>query len=263
MLKKFTTDFTVTPNRIINHPKMSLKAKGIWTFLNSKPQNWNFSVKGMTTQNKDGEDGITSGMKELEKFRFLKRVPRKDESGQWNGYDYHLTDVPFEKVDDQPSRENPETVIPPVPGKTGTGKTGDGKSPTLSKEETSKKDLSKKEETPVLKIDFQETVDLPTMVLNYLNDVRDSSRGYDDTLSNLSDIKSRIKEKYKLEDFKKVIDHKNNQWKNDPKMKKYIRPSTLFGSKFNEYLVEAETKMTSSDGSQNFKFNPSQKADLK
>lgn len=260
MLKKFTNNFTVTPNEIINHPKMSLKAKGIWTFLNSKPQNWNFSVKGMSHQNKDGEDGITSGMKELEKFRFLKRVPRKDESGQWNGYDYHLTDVPFEI---KPSRENPETDESTVPGKTVNGKTVNGKSRTIVKNDLSKNDLSKKEKNPSLKIEFDESVDMPTAVLDYLNDVRDSSRGYSNTASNLSDIKTRIKEKFTMDDFKKVIDYKNAQWKKDTKMSKYIRPSTLFGSKFNEYLVEAETRMSSSDGSQNFKFNPSQKADLK
>lgn len=272
MLKKFTGDFTITPNEIIDHPKMSLKSKGIWTWLNSKPQNWNFSVKGMTKQNKDGEDGITSGMKELEKFRYLKRVPRKDGNGQWNGYDYHLFDKPFEITDEPPVGENPDPAVPGKSGdgKTGNGKTGDGKSPTLNNTILNKNELNKTNETNGL---FGNTPipDLPTEILNYLNEVRETEltknggpkpRGFSDTASNLSDIKSRIKEKFKIDDFKKVIDYKVQEW-NKPEMEKYIRPSTLFGKKFNEYLIQAERQKPKNDGSNNFKFNPTEKAEMK
>ena len=43
-----------------------------------------------------------------------------------------------------------------------------------------------------------------------------------------------------IEDFKKVHRIKNKQWKNDPKYSKYLRPSTLYGNKFEEYLNETE-----------------------
>lgn len=49
-------------------------------------------------------------------------------------------------------------------------------------------------------------------------------------------IKARIKEGYTLADFKKVIDIKCAQWLNDSKMCNYLRPSTLFGTKFESYL---------------------------
>lgn len=54
-------------------------------------------------------------------------------------------------------------------------------------------------------------------------------------------IKARLSEGYSLEDFKKVIDIKSSQWKNDKTMCKYLRPETLFGNKFEGYLNESPT----------------------
>ena len=51
-------------------------------------------------------------------------------------------------------------------------------------------------------------------------------------------IKARRNEKYNLDDFKKVIDVKTGQWKNNPKMNKFLRPETLFSNKFESYLQE-------------------------
>lgn len=53
-------------------------------------------------------------------------------------------------------------------------------------------------------------------------------------------IGARLKEKFVLEDFKKVIEFKCQQWLNDAKMSAYIRPETLFGTKFESYLNEAK-----------------------
>jgi len=54
-------------------------------------------------------------------------------------------------------------------------------------------------------------------------------------------INARIKEGATLDDFKKVIDKKAAQWKDDPKMFKYLRPITLFcAEKFEAYLNEPE-----------------------
>jgi uncharacterized phage protein (TIGR02220 family) len=51
-------------------------------------------------------------------------------------------------------------------------------------------------------------------------------------------INARIEEGYIFEDFEKVICYKYKQWKNDDKMKSYIRPETFFGTKFESYLNE-------------------------
>lgn len=49
-------------------------------------------------------------------------------------------------------------------------------------------------------------------------------------------IKARWNEGYRLDDFKKVVDNKAFEWQGDSKMWKYMRPTTLFGSKFDDYL---------------------------
>ena len=48
-------------------------------------------------------------------------------------------------------------------------------------------------------------------------------------------INARFNENFTIEDFKKVIDNKVNEWKNT-EMEKYLRPETLFGTKFESYL---------------------------
>ncbi|MDQ0150063.1 conserved phage C-terminal domain-containing protein [Eubacterium multiforme] len=53
-------------------------------------------------------------------------------------------------------------------------------------------------------------------------------------------INARLKEKYTVEDFKIVIDKKVNEWINNPKMSKYLRPETLFGNKFEGYLNQID-----------------------
>lgn len=52
-------------------------------------------------------------------------------------------------------------------------------------------------------------------------------------------INARVNDGYKLEDFKKVIDEKCNEWKNTS-MDLYLRPNTLFGNKFESYLNQKE-----------------------
>ena len=49
-------------------------------------------------------------------------------------------------------------------------------------------------------------------------------------------IRARWNDGFRLEDFKLVIDVKAYDWLNDTKMNKYLRPDTLFGSKFEIYL---------------------------
>lgn len=56
-------------------------------------------------------------------------------------------------------------------------------------------------------------------------------------------INSRIKEGFKVEDFKKVIDIKTSEWLNDKQMAQYLRPETLFGNKFEGYLNQNPKKL--------------------
>lgn len=52
-------------------------------------------------------------------------------------------------------------------------------------------------------------------------------------------ISARLAEGYTEEDFFKVIENRAAKWLNDPKMSEYLRPETLFASKFEGYLQNA------------------------
>lgn len=60
-----------------------------------------------------------------------------------------------------------------------------------------------------------------------------------DTKATQRVISAREKEGYSLADIELVIRHQCSLWGNDEKMRKYLRPETLFGSKFEAYLSDA------------------------
>ena len=55
-------------------------------------------------------------------------------------------------------------------------------------------------------------------------------------------INARLKEGFTVEDFMRVIDNKVADWKNRKDMEQYLRPETLFGTKFEGYLNENRTE---------------------
>ena len=57
-------------------------------------------------------------------------------------------------------------------------------------------------------------------------------------------IRARLAEGFTLDDFKTVIDKKCDEWLGDPKMEQYLRPETLFGTKFEGYLNQKNTNRT-------------------
>jgi uncharacterized phage protein (TIGR02220 family) len=73
-------------------------------------------------------------------------------------------------------------------------------------------------------------------IISYLNQV--TNKKYKVTQKWKDLIKARWNEGQRLDDFKKVINVKSSQWLNDSNMNKYLRPQTLFGNKFDDYLQE-------------------------
>lgn len=74
-------------------------------------------------------------------------------------------------------------------------------------------------------------------VIDHLNEKASKSFKYT-TKKTKSCIDARIREGFKEEDFLKVIDIKTKEWKDNPDMSKYLRPETLFGTKFESYLQQ-------------------------
>ncbi|MGS4147865.1 conserved phage C-terminal domain-containing protein [Staphylococcus pseudintermedius] len=71
-------------------------------------------------------------------------------------------------------------------------------------------------------------------VIDYLN--KQTDKQYKPTTKkNQTVIRARTDEGFTLDDFKKVIDNKVAEWKGTD-MEKYLRPETLFGTKFEGYL---------------------------
>lgn len=77
-------------------------------------------------------------------------------------------------------------------------------------------------------------VDIYKEVINYLN-IKTNSNYRHTTKKNQTLIHARLGEGFKIEDFKKVIDKKCSEWMGTS-MEQYLRPETLFGTKFEGYL---------------------------
>jgi len=77
-------------------------------------------------------------------------------------------------------------------------------------------------------------LDSEKAVLELLN--KSCGRSFKPTEANLKPIRARLKEGYKQQDFETVILSKKSQWGSDEKMQAYLRPATLFGTKFDSYL---------------------------
>lgn len=75
-------------------------------------------------------------------------------------------------------------------------------------------------------------------VIDYLNE-RSGAKFRHTSRKTQQLIKARFNEGFDTDDFKKVIDTKVKQWVNDDNMRKYLRPETLFGTKFEAYLNES------------------------
>ena len=64
-LLKQESKFTQVPNELLEDKNISLKAKGLYSYMYSKPENWNFTIKSMVKLLQDGERSITTALDEL------------------------------------------------------------------------------------------------------------------------------------------------------------------------------------------------------
>lgn len=135
MNKLVKTDFPfgMVPNSLLNNSDISLKAKGLFGYMQSKPEGWIFSAKSIAFQSKESIDSVSSGLKELEKFGYLIR--EKKQSSKGFSTVYKLTYDCKKPITENPILENPILENPIL-----------GKSLNNSKKDISKKDISNKEE---------------------------------------------------------------------------------------------------------------------
>ncbi|MBC1524462.1 conserved phage C-terminal domain-containing protein [Listeria booriae] len=74
-----------------------------------------------------------------------------------------------------------------------------------------------------------------SVIVAYLNE-KAQTKYKTGTKATQTRIKARLGEGFGVDDFKRVIDIKATEWLNDPNMRQYLRPETLFGTKFEAYL---------------------------
>lgn len=132
------TRYAVTPNELVNNPEISFKAKGLFSFIQSKPEDWDFSAKTISEQSREGVDSISEGLRELERAGYLVRSKFKKDTGFW-GIEYTLHDTPQNPVPENPLLENP-VVENPVLEKPMLENTPNNKNKNLTKQELKKKE---------------------------------------------------------------------------------------------------------------------------
>lgn len=94
MAKTFITNrYGVIPNLLLNNDNITLKAKGLYAYIQSKPDSWDFSLEKIASQCKEGVDSIRNAVRELEEAGYLIRKNYQNELGQWD-CDYYLYDRP-------------------------------------------------------------------------------------------------------------------------------------------------------------------------
>lgn len=92
-------------------------------------------------------------------------------------------------------------------------------------------------------------IDSPVIaeIVDYFNEKANTSY-HSSSKETKAHIRARLKEGFTVQDFKTVIDGRIKAWAKDPKMCEYIRPKTLFGSKFESYLNAEKVRNCTSQG---------------
>lgn len=95
-------------------------------------------------------------------------------------------------------------------------------------------DASDRSDTDTVSISDTDNNEIYKRIIDYLNTKCNTRYRYN-TENTKKHIRARLAENYTIEDFYTVIDKKHDEWVGTER-EKYLRPDTLFGSKFESYL---------------------------
>ena len=217
-------NFTATDNQLVRDNRLTWKARGIFNYLWSQSEDWNFYVDEVAKHSKDGVKALKSGLSELERYGYLKRVMVHDEKGLFGRMSWELSDTGDLTV----STKNGPTDNS-VNGKNGSTDNGLLRKNNSKKEQYTRNNNNKKE---ILSSSHSTAAH---EIVDYLNS-KIGTHYRATTRKTQSLIKARMNEGFTVDDFKIVIDNKAAEWSKDERMSKYLRPETLFGTKFESYL---------------------------
>lgn len=99
-----SSDYTVIDNNIFKNKDLSLKAKGLLCLMLSLPDNWDYTLTGLSTLSRDGVEATRSALNELESNNYFRRVQQRV-GGKFEDVEYVISEKPLS--------ENPISVNPP------------------------------------------------------------------------------------------------------------------------------------------------------
>lgn len=95
MLKKHQNHgYSVISNYHLRDKELSLKGKGMLTFMFQLPDTWQYNIRGLATVLKESESGIRTALKELQELKYLKIEQERLPNGRMGKSVYHIYEVP-------------------------------------------------------------------------------------------------------------------------------------------------------------------------
>ena len=188
--------YTVMSNHHLRNPDLSLKAKGLLSQMLSLPENWDYTLKGLSSINKESIDAIRTAVWELEKAGYITRRQGRDEKGKMTAIEYTIYEQPQPPQLENPTTDNPVLENPMSDNPTTENPVSEN--PTQLNKELLNKDLSNKEVSstysiPILSTPLPEGTAAPERKGNGCTNM-DAVRAYEEV------IKDNIEYAYLIQD---------------------------------------------------------------
>ena len=139
------TGYTVMSNHHLRNKELSLKAKGLLSQMLSLPEDWDYTLAGLSYINRESIDAIRTAVWELEKAGYITRRQGRDEKGKMTAIEYTIYEQPQPPELDCPVLENPTADNPILENPTPDNPTSEN--PMQLNKDIQKTDLSKKEKS--------------------------------------------------------------------------------------------------------------------
>lgn len=89
-----TEGFTVMSVFHLRDKTLSMRAKGLLSFILQLPPDWKFSTRGLAANMKDGVDAVTETLRELERAGYIARRRLRDDKGHYKDTMYTIYEKP-------------------------------------------------------------------------------------------------------------------------------------------------------------------------
>ena len=155
------TGYTVMSNHHLRNKELSLKAKGLLSQMLSLPEDWDYTLSGLSYINRESIDAIRTAVWELEKAGYITRRQGRDEKGKMTAIEYTIYEQPQPPELDCPVLENPTADNPILENPTTDNPTSEN--PTQLNKDIQRTDLPKKEK---IITDEQSTHSIPILSPN-------------------------------------------------------------------------------------------------